>query len=391
MYNASGSYSVTLVNAAGCDSIATLNLTINPTYTITASAGANGNISPVGTTLVNLNANQSYTITPNAGFCISNVFVDGNSVGPVSSFTFNNVVTTHIISASFSANISAPNNLNTITKTDSSITISWSAVSGANSYFIDVSTNASFTSLLNAYNNLNASSNTFSITGLSASTKYFIRIRATNVAGCTSAISIVYVDSTNASNVRIALQAFIQGLYLGNSMMSAAPFNVNSSAPTNIADTIRVMLRDSIAPHAIVYNVLCLLSTNGMVLCTFPASAINHAYYIAIAHRNSIETWSSSPVTILSTGTTYNFSNSISKAFGDNLVNDGNGVFMIYTGDINQDGSIDFNDYPSLDIRSSNGDLGYLPDDLNGDASVDFNDYPLLDINSSNGVITITP
>jgi hypothetical protein len=52
---------------------------------------------------------------------------------------------------------------------------------------------------------------------------------------------------------------------------------------------------------------------------------------------------------------------------------------------------VDFNDYPGLDISSSNGDLGYLPYDLNGDASVDFNDYPLIDVNSSNGIITLTP
>jgi hypothetical protein len=67
------------------------------------------------------------------------------------------------------------------------------------------------------------------------------------------------------------------------------------------------------------------------------------------------------------------------------------GVFMLFSGDINQDGSIDFNDYPDLDTSCINGDLGYLPYDLNGDASVDFNDYPFIDINCINGVILITP
>jgi hypothetical protein len=69
----------------------------------------------------------------------------------------------------------------------------------------------------------------------------------------------------------------------------------------------------------------------------------------------------------------------------------GNGVYAIFSGDINQDGSIDFNDYPTLDISSSNGDLGYVATDLNGDASTDFNDYPLIDINSSLGIIKSTP
>jgi hypothetical protein len=72
------------------------------------------------------------------------------------------------------------------------------------------------------------------------------------------------------------------------------------------------------------------------------------------------------------------------------MVEDG-GVFMLFSGDINQDGSIDFSDYPDLDISSYNGDLGYYVTDLNGDASVDFSDYPTLDFNSSIGKIVAYP
>jgi hypothetical protein len=42
-------------------------------------------------------------------------------------------------------------------------------------------------------------------------------------------------------------------------------------------------------------------------------------------------------------------------------------------------------------VASSGGVLGYDPNDLNGDASVDFNDYPLIDVNSSNGIISALP
>ena len=189
----------------------------------------------------------------------------------------------------------------------------------------------------------------------------------------------------------LSITAFIQGLYLGNGTMTPAPFSATSNAPLSIADTITVMLRNATTPFGMAYSLKALLNTNGSASCTFPASAIGNSYYLAIAHRNSIETWSTAPINILASGTAYNFSNVISKAFGDNMVDDGTGIFMIFTGDINQDGSIDFNDYPDLDISSSNGDLGYLPFDLNGDASVDFNDYPILDINSNNGVIKLTP
>ncbi len=54
-------------------------------YTIQASAGANGSISPSGTVNVFSGANQSFTITPNSGYHVADVVVDGGSVGAVTS------------------------------------------------------------------------------------------------------------------------------------------------------------------------------------------------------------------------------------------------------------------------------------------------------------------
>ena len=71
------------------------------TYTITASAGANGSIAPNGAVVVNEGANQSFTITPDAGFQVADVLVDGNSIGAVTSHTFTNVIANHTIAASF--------------------------------------------------------------------------------------------------------------------------------------------------------------------------------------------------------------------------------------------------------------------------------------------------
>ena len=73
------------------------------TYTITASAGTGGTISPAGTVTVSRNASRSFTITPNKGYSIDRVIVDGSSVGAVSTYTFSNVTANHTISASFKA------------------------------------------------------------------------------------------------------------------------------------------------------------------------------------------------------------------------------------------------------------------------------------------------
>jgi len=74
-----------------------------PTFTITASAGANGSISPSGSVVVNQGASQAFTITPNSGFAVSSVTVDGANQGAITSFTFTNVQAAHTISAAFTA------------------------------------------------------------------------------------------------------------------------------------------------------------------------------------------------------------------------------------------------------------------------------------------------
>ncbi len=189
---------------------------------------------------------------------------------------------------------------------------------------------------------------------------------------------------------QLSLTALLQGLVIGNNNMNAAPFASNGTSPANIADTITVELHQASYPYSIAYSAIGTISTNGLAKINFPIAASGNNYYIVIKHRNSIETWSALPISF-GINTNYDFSSATAKAFGYNLVDVGNSNYAIYVGDINQDGAVDFNDYPSIDIASSNGVLGYNKSDLNGDASVDFNDYLMLDINSINGVIALYP
>jgi uncharacterized protein (DUF779 family) len=80
---------------------ATYAWTIDLSKTITASAGPGGAISPEGATTVPYNGSQTYVITPGPGYSVYDVLVDGDSVGAVTSHTFENVTTDHTISASF--------------------------------------------------------------------------------------------------------------------------------------------------------------------------------------------------------------------------------------------------------------------------------------------------
>jgi ABC-type transporter MlaC component len=80
---------------------ATFSAVTTSSYSIRASAGFFGKISPSGTTKVAGGASQTYTITPRSGFMVADVKVDGVSVGAVASYTFSNVTAKHTIVARF--------------------------------------------------------------------------------------------------------------------------------------------------------------------------------------------------------------------------------------------------------------------------------------------------
>lgn len=83
----------------------TIAVTFTPnTYTITATADVNGTITPAGVTTVDYNNAQVYTITPAMGYHIVNVVVDGIAMGPISTYTFANVMENHTIAATFAIN-----------------------------------------------------------------------------------------------------------------------------------------------------------------------------------------------------------------------------------------------------------------------------------------------
>jgi hypothetical protein len=82
------------------------SFTVNPT--ISASAGANGAISPTGSVAVNYGSSQTFAITPDTGYYIASLTVDGSSVAVASSYTFSNVQAAHTITASFAINTPTP-------------------------------------------------------------------------------------------------------------------------------------------------------------------------------------------------------------------------------------------------------------------------------------------
>lgn len=151
------------------------------TYNIVATAGANGSITPAGTTTINYGDNRTYTISANAGYSIENVVVDGISMGAISSFTFTNVMENHTIAASFVISYcTTPNNTYITNLDETSVILHWNNT-GAPSYSVQYKklTDANYTEVPNI------AVNEYNLTGLDKGTDYMWRVKA----NCTSTFS----------------------------------------------------------------------------------------------------------------------------------------------------------------------------------------------------------
>ncbi|MDZ4712872.1 MAG: endonuclease [bacterium] len=163
------------------------------------------------------------------------------------------------------------------------------------------------------------------------------------------------------------------------------------AATLNIKDTSRVYLRNSGSPYNIVDSAKAVIDSVNFTGSFNFVNAVSGNYYIVITNRNSIETWSSSPQAVTQgSPSLYNFTISITQAYGENLVFR-NSKFCIYSGDVNQDGSVDVTDILLVYNDASNFTEGYVSTDINGDNFVDITDQIIAYNNSSNFVSKITP
>ncbi len=156
------------------------------------------------------------------------------------------------------------------------------------------------------------------------------------------------------------------------------------------SDTVSVYLRNNSSPYALVDSAKGYIIPGGNVTLNYPhASAGN--YYIVVKHRNSIETWSAagqsfSPGSV----TNYDFTTSSSQSYGGNLVLVTT-EWCVYTGDVNQDGSVTLSDVLDVYNAATSFATGYIGTDVNGDLLVDLNDVLLTYNNASNFVAVISP
>lgn len=160
----------------------------------------------------------------------------------------------------------------------------------------------------------------------------------------------------------------------------------------NLSDTLKAYLRDSIFPYEIIDSSVATIDSLSFIAKFNFLNAPSGTYYLVIKHRNSIETWSQEGGILFISGSylTYDFTEDSSKAYGSNMVKVGN-KWCIYSGDVNQDGYVEFEDINELTIANQNMQTGYVVTDLNGDRIVDIDDLVICTKNVTNFVGKIIP
>ncbi|MBK8983713.1 MAG: FG-GAP repeat protein [Ignavibacteria bacterium] len=210
---------------------------------------------------------------------------------------------------------------------------------------------------------------------------YNYQIAAVDIHGNVSELSNIAVINFNTAG-QISISLVIEGFY--NS----------SNNKMTLSDTVTVYLRGSSPPYNFIDSSTSVVNGSSLTGNFKFYNAPTGNYYIVIRHRNTVETWSSSAQSyIYLSNSAYDFSSLITSAYGNNMqqVDLSPVRFGIYSGDVNQDGTIDLTDGSLIDNDAFNFASGYLPTDVNGDDVTDLADAVFADNNAFNFVSTITP
>jgi len=187
--------------------------------------------------------------------------------------------------------------------------------------------------------------------------------------------SVLKISSQSSRTLN--LQALIEGRY-------------NDVTNLMVSDTTKVFLHSDISPYPVIDSAVSVLNSDGKGAFSFSNAANGVNYYIAVNHRNSIETWSSNTMSFTSDTLSYNFTTASTTAYGNNLFLKGS-RWTIYSGDINKDGFVDLTD---LSLAYNDASLfvsGYALTDVNGDLFSDLLDVLIVYGNSSKFISVISP
>ena len=168
-----------------------------------------------------------------------------------------------------------------------SFTSNWNAASNSAGYYLDVATDNAFTNFVSGFNNkdvLNVT--TFSVTGLTANTPYYYRVRGYNSGGTSSnSNTITLTTLVNAPSAPVATSA---------TAITQTSFIANWNATSNSAGYyLDVAINNSFSNFVSGYN-----NRDVLNVTTFPISGLtpNTPHYYRVRAYNSGGTSSNSNI-----------------------------------------------------------------------------------------------
>ena len=190
----------------------------------------------------------------------------------------------------------------------------------------------------------------------------------------------------------------ISGFIPSNSPYASAPAE-SQNITTEIVDWILIELRQTLN-GPVISQQSALLRKDGYLVgldgvsTEIPLNELTSGnYYIVIRHRNHTAFMSSASVEFSQDSVTiYNFSSDAAQIYGTNGGKQiSPGIWGMWAGDINQDGSVNNLDYTTWRGSAQNGGKGYNPADFNGDGQITTADYYRWYNNNREGAVSRVP
>lgn len=233
---------------------------------------------------------------------------------------------------------------------------------------------------------------TCAMSNLSASIIYYVRAYATNTSG--TSYGDVVTFSTAAATKQLSVKIYLEGLLTGTSTtMNQCTTDGSTPEFSGAVDTLSIELHNASTYSTVEYRVSGLylnqdgsIHASGKTYIEIPGTYTG-SYYITVKTRNHLKTTSVSTVSFTTTAVSYDFTTAANKAYGSKMKSMNSGVFALYAGDVNQDGSINTTD-ESL-VSDANFTEGYSIYDLTGDGLVDNADVSI--VSSNLGIVISHP
>lgn len=238
-------------------------------------------------------------------------------------------------------------------------------------------------------------------TGSSFLDKYYTNSLPAHIIGMknssgSNSLMYRYSDSANVITGGSMFDSSL-AIQFGNdaSKLTSGYFNLNLKvlleAISPRQDTITVSIAYENNPYQIIESENIYLQQDGSGTAKFTLADNVNRYYLIITHRNSIKTWSRLNGETFSSNTmNYDFSLNSSMAYGNNLKMV-NSQAYIFSGDVDQDGTIDGSDLSHVDNFIGAPNSGNIVSDLNNDGITDGADISQVENNIMHSVNSIAP